>query len=174
MQQAVTTTTTKGVVIALILIVIALATYFLNLSENSVVRYISFAIFIAGIIWSVTSYGKQIDYNSTFGNYFTHGFKVAALVTCIMIIYVIIFATLFPEMKEKAIEATRNGMEAKGNLSQEQITQALSITQKFFMVLMIAGTLFGYLIFGALASLIGAGITKRNPQPFENEINQIG
>jgi hypothetical protein len=174
MQQNVTTSATKGIVLSLILIVIALATYFLNMNQSSSLQYISYVVFIAGIIWSVTSYGKQIDHNSTFGKYFTHGFKTAATVTVIMVIYVIIFVTLFPDMKEKAMEAARKSMEAKGNLTPDQINQALGITQKFFTVFLIAGTLVGYLIFGAIASLIGAGITKKNPRPFENEINQIG
>jgi hypothetical protein len=174
MQQTVTTSTTKGIVLALILIIIALATYFLNMNQSSALQYISYVVFIAGVIWSVVSYGKQVEYNSTFGNYFAHGFKTAATVTAIMIIYVIIFVTLFPDMKEKAMDAARKSMEAKGNLTQEQITQALGFTQKFFTVFLIAGTLVGYLIFGAIASLIGAGITKKNPRPFENEINQIG
>jgi hypothetical protein len=165
MEQTVTTSTTKGIVIALILI--ALATYFLDFNTSSTLQYISYAIFIAGIIWSVNYYGKQIDHNATFGNYFAHGFKVAALVTAIMIIYLIIFVNLFPDIKEKGIEAARKSMEAKGKLSQEQITQALTFTKKFFMVFIIGSTLIGYLIFGALASLIGAGITKKNPHTFE-------
>lgn len=174
MRQTVTTPATKGIVLALILIIIALATYFLNMNQSSAFQYISYVVFIAGIIWSVVSYGKQVEYNSSFGNYFAHGFKTAATVTVIMIIYIIIFVIIFPDIKEKAIDAVRKAIESKGNMSQEQITQYLVSYRKFFMVIAIAGTLFGYLIFGAIASLIGAGITKKNPHPFENEINQIG
>lgn len=167
MEQTVTTSTTKGIVISLILIVFALVIYFLNLNANAGLQYITYAIFIAGIIWSVYYYGKQIDHNSTFGNYFAHGFKIAAIVTVIMIIYIVIFVNLFPDVKDKAMEAARKSMESKGQMTQEQITQALNITQKFFMVFLIGATLLGYLIFGALASLIGAGITKKNPRPIE-------
>jgi hypothetical protein len=167
MEQTVTTSSTKGIIISLILIVIALATYFLDLDASSGIQYVSYVIFIAGIIWSVNIYGKQINHNSTFGNYFAHGFKVAALVTAIMIIYVVIFVNLFPDMKEKAMEAARKNMEAKGKMTPDQITQALTFTKKFFMVFAIGATLLGYLIFGALASLIGAGVTKKNPHTFE-------
>lgn len=167
MEQTVTTSTTKGIVIALILIIIALATYFLNMNTNTSLQYISYLIFIGGIIWSVNMYGKQIDHNSTFGNYFAHGFKVAAVVTVIMIIYIIIFLYLFPDIKEKAVEAARKSMESKGQMTEEQITTGLGITRKFFMAFAIGGTLLGYLIFGAIAALIGAGITKKNPRPIE-------
>lgn len=168
MEQTVTTSTTKGIVISLILVVIALITYFLNLETTSALQYISYIVFIAGIIWSVNMYGKQIDHVSTFGNYFAHGFKVAAVVTAIMILYVVIFVNLFPDMKQKGIDAARKSMEAKGQLSPDQISQALEFTRKFFLVFIIGGTLIGYLVFGAIAALIGAGITKRNPAPFES------
>ncbi len=174
MEQTVTTTTTKGILIALVLIIIALATYFLNIQANGPLQWIGYIVFLGGIIWSVMSYGKQINHNSTFGNYFAHGFKVAALVTAIMIIYVIIFIVLFPEFKEKAIVEARKSMQAKNNLTEEQINTGLEMTRKFFMVFLVGGTLLGYLLFGALASLIGAAVTKKQPNNFAGDINQIG
>lgn len=167
MDQPVTSSTSKGIVISLILIVVALITYFLDMNNSTSTRYISFAVFIVGIIWSVNMYGKQIDYNATFGNYFAHGFKIAALVTAIMIIYIVIFVNLFPDVREKGMEAARKSIEEKGGLSQEQINQSMEFTKKFFMVFIIAGTLLGYLIFGAISALIGAAVTKKNPGPIE-------
>ena len=40
------------------------------------------------------------------------------------------------------------------------------------MVGMIGGILLFYLIIGAIASLIGAAVTKKDPRPFE-DLNQI-
>jgi hypothetical protein len=174
MEQTITSTTTKGLVIGLFLVILALVMYFSNIEINGPVQWIGYAVFIGGILWSVYSYGKQIDYNSTFGNYFAHGFKVAALVTAIMIIYIVIFITLFPDFKEKAMDKARVAMREKNNLTEEQMTQALEMTRKFFMVFLIGGTLVGYLIFGALAALIGAAITKKQPDKFVGDINQIG
>ena len=59
-------------------------------------------------------------------------------------------------------------------MTEEQMTQGLEMTRKFFMVFLIGGTLLGYLIFGALAALIGAAITKKQPNKFVGDINQIG
>lgn len=174
MEQTVTSTTTKGLVIALILIIITLATYFAKMEPNGALQWIGYAIFIGGIIWSVYSYGKQVNYNSTFGNYFVHGFKVAAMVTAVMIIYFIIFIVLFPDFKETALDKARDDMRKKNNLNEEQMKQALEIARKFFMVFLIGGTLLFYLIFGALAALIGAGITKKQPDKYVGDINQIG
>ena len=163
--QAVTTPITKGIVISLILIILGLVSYFLDLGNNKPMQYVGYLIFIIGIIWSVNLYGKQIDYNSTFGNYFAHGFKISAFVTVFMLIFTVLFLYLFPDMKEKGMEAARKGMEAK-NMTPDQISQAMGFTQKFFMVFVIAGILVFYLFFGAIASLIGAGVTKKNPVQF--------
>ncbi len=174
MEQHFTTTTTKGLVIGLIMIVIAIAIYFLNIDVNGPSKWISNIVFIGGIIWSVYNYGKQIDYNATFGNYFAHGFKVSAVVTCLMIVYLVIFVMLFPEFKDKAMEQARAKMQEGGKMSSEQIDQALTMTKKFFMAFAIGGTLLGLLIFGALSALVGAAITKKQPNSFSGDINQIG
>jgi len=163
--QAVTTPLTKGIVISLILIILGLVSYFLDLGNNKPMQYVGYLIFIIGIIWSVNLYGKQIDYNSTFGNYFAHGFKISAFVTVFMLIFTVLFLYLFPDIKEKAMEASRKGMEEK-HMTQEQISQAIGFVQKSFMVIAIAIILVFYLFFGAIASLIGAGVTKKNPVQF--------
>ncbi len=173
MQQNVTSTTTKGIVIGLILVILGLAIYFANMDINGPIKWVGYVVFIGGIIWSVMSYGKQISYNATFGNYFSHGFKVAAIVTVILIIYVVIFNLLFPDFKEMAIEEARKSM-MKKNLTPDQINQGLDVTRKFFMVFVIGGTLIGYLLFGAISALIGAAVTKKEPNKIVEDINQIG
>jgi hypothetical protein len=172
MEQNVISTTTKGLVIGLILVVLGLVIYFLKIDINGPIKWIGYIVFIGGIIWSVTSYGKQINYNSTFGNYFAHGFKVSALVTAILIIYIVVFNLLFPDFKEMAIEQSRKAMIEK-NIPQDQMQKALDITQKFFMVFVVGGTLVVYLIVGAISSLVGAAITKKEPNNFVDGNNQI-
>lgn len=174
MEQNVTTTTTKGLVIGLVMMVLAITFYFLNIDASGSLQWISNSIFILGIIWSVYNYGKQINYHATFGNYFAHGFKVSAVVTCIMIVYLVIFMAIFPEFKEKAMDQARVKMQQGGKMTSEQIDQAVTLTKKFFMPFAIGGTLIGLLIFGSLSSVIGAAITRKEPNAFTSDINQIG
>ncbi|MEP7252447.1 MAG: DUF4199 domain-containing protein [Ginsengibacter sp.] len=172
MEQPVTTTTTKGLILGLILVVISIVIYFTGIDMNGPSKWIASAIFVVGIIWSVNNYGKQINYNSTFGNYFGHGFKVTAVVTVIMILYLIIFIVLFPEFKEQGLEQAKIAMQKNKNMTSEQMEQGLAMTRKFFSVFVIGGTLIGYLIFGSLASLIGAAITKKEPGQIRGDFNQ--
>lgn len=173
MNQAITTPTTKGLLIGLVLVIIALITYFSGVKMNGGIQWLGYIVLLIGIVICIAQYGKQVDYKSTFGNYFAHGFKISAIVTIIMIIYVVVFILLFPEFKDKAMEEARKNMQSK-NLSEEQMDKAIEISRKFFVTFLIAGTLVGYLILGVIASLIGAAITKKNPNNFQQQIDQIG
>jgi hypothetical protein len=170
MEQKATSTVTKGLVISLIMIVCSLGIYFAGMEINSPLKWLSYCIYIIGIIASILQYGKQIDHNSTFGNYFAHGFKIAAVVTVIMVIYMVVFVWLFPDFKEKVIDEARKAMNERENTSDEQKAQAIEMTKKLFMVFVVGGTLIYNIIVGAIASLIGAAVAKKNPRPLE-EIN---
>ncbi|MDQ6757309.1 MAG: DUF4199 domain-containing protein [Bacteroidota bacterium] len=175
MPQKITTTITKGLIIGLIMIAVSIGETFMGISMNGSFQWVIYLIFFVGIIWSIMQYGKQVDHNSTFGNYFAHGFKVAATVTILMIVFLIIFMAVFPEFKEKGMDEARKKMSEKNNVSQEQIDKTLELTKRFFTVFLIGGALIGYLFLGAIASLIGAGVTKKNPRLLEEEhINQMG
>jgi hypothetical protein len=165
-----TSTITKGLIISLIMIACALGTYFAGMDFDSPLRWLTYCVYIIGVVVSIMQYGKQVDHNATFGNYFAHGFKIAATVTVIMIVYIVVFVNLFPEFKEKAIEEARKAMNERPNTSEEQKAQAIEMTQKLFMVFLVGGTLIYNIVVGAIASLIGAAVTKKNPRPLE-EIN---
>ncbi len=174
MEKNVTTPVVKGLIIALALIIYGLALYFTGYFMNQGLSYVQYAIIIGGVIWSCTSYAKQMNYNVTFGNVFAHGFKVTAVATVIVIMYsVISFKFLFPEMIDAIIEKSREAM-AEKNISDDQVDSVLDKTKQFFIPLMIAGILFGFLFTGVIASLIGAGIAKKKPSdPFVNQVNPV-
>lgn len=165
MEQAITPPSTKGVIIGLVIIVYSLVIYFLDVPNTSSFQWISYLLYLAGIIWAIVSFGKQIDHNATFGKYFSHGFKTSAIVTIIMILFMILFVMVFPEIKEKGLEEARKAMDQQDQLSAEQKKQALEMSKKFFTPFLIGGTMFYYILLGAIASLIGAGVARKDPRP---------
>ena len=173
MENTVTPALTKGVVIGLILAILGFTTFFMKIDQSSPMQYISYFTFLGGIVWSVWYYGKQIAHQGTFGNYFAHGFKTAAVITAIMILFFLVLIFAFPEFKTDAMEASRKAMAKSEGITQEQINQAMEISAKFFGVFLIGGTMLGYLFFGAIAALIGAGITKKDPTRIAADISQI-
>jgi hypothetical protein len=164
MEKKVTSPAVKGVIISLLLIVLSLIIQFLNLAKNRGFSSLQFIILMGGLIWSAVSFSKQMNANVTFGNLFTHAFKTAAAVTAIMVIYSIISIKFInPEIIDTALREARAGMEGK-NMSDDQVDQALAFTRKFFIPLTAGGILLSFLIMGVIGALIGAAVSKKNPQ----------
>jgi hypothetical protein len=77
---------------------------------------------------------------------------------------------LFPDMKQRIFDMQQSKMEEQG-LPDDQIEQGMNMMKKFFTLFLILGVIFGNLIFGCVASLIGAAIAKKNKI---NPIDQFG
>lgn len=153
-----------GFITAIVMVILGVILYITNLSFKPGMQYIVYIPFLIGIIMNASAYSKANNADVTFGNVFSSGFKASAIITIVSIVWSIIFIMIFPEMKEKAFEMARQQMEAK-NMSEEQMDQAVEMTKKFFTPFMIAGVLFMYMLAGAIFSLIGAAIAKKNPRP---------
>lgn len=169
MQPKPVSTAVKGLIITLLLIIFALVVHYTGMDQNSALQFVGYGIFILGIILSIAGYAKNIDYNSTFGKYFLHGFAVSAIITCLMIIFMWIFVTLDPSIKEQSLQKAAEAMDKNPAISDEQKSQALEITKKFFLVGVLAGTLVGYLLVGTIVSLITAAIIKKDPRNIFDE-----
>jgi hypothetical protein len=169
-----TSSVTLGLIIAFILVAISVILYIAvsDFKQQQKFGYFTFVVLIGGIVYACITNSKENNGNVTFGNLFSFGFKTSAVIACIMVIYTALSLTiLFPEMKEKGLEQAREQMETQGKLSESQIDDAISMTDKIMLPLAIGGSLVMYLIIGAISSLIGAAIAKKNPNPtpFESD-----
>ncbi len=172
MEQKLTAPWMKGLIISLILIVYGLVLYFTDQYQNKSLSWIQFVIIIGCLVYACINFAKQSNGNVTFGNVFAHGFKTTATVIVIMVIYTVISTKfLFPEMTEKIMDQARADMEKKGDLTDEQITQGIEMGKKFFLPFAIGGIILMFGIIGAIGSLIGAGVAKKNPNynPLEQQ-----
>lgn len=168
MEKKVMTSTNKGLIIGLILVVLSVATslFVTDMEKQQSYAWISYLIMIGCTVWACISYARDMDGNVTFGNVFSHGFKTTSVFTIILVLYTALSLTvIFPEMKDKMLELSRAQMEKDGKLSSADIDRALSMTSKFFVPFAIAGMLIFSLIIGAIGSLIGAAVAKKNPAP---------
>lgn len=151
-----------GLVISAILILLSVLFYVLNLSTESWVKWVSTVVIFVGVIFTCTQFAKLNDGNVTFGNVFANGFKTTSLIALVTVLFSVVFILIFPDIKEKALEEARRQMEKQGQ-SDDVIEKAIAMTSKMFMVFVLAGGIFGTLFFGAIASLIGAAVAKKNP-----------
>ena len=159
-----------GLTIAAILVVYSILLNYMDLSQNQSMGWLSYIILVGGLILFINLYGKAKNNQVTFGNLFSYGFKATAIITLIMIAFIIIFFMAFPEFKDKIVDAAREGMEKQGKMTDDQIDQGLEMFEKNFILFSAGGALFMYLILGAIGSLIGAAITKKQPRnPFDQQ-----
>ena len=171
METKVTTPQIKGLIIALVLIVWGLIIYFTNQLDNQPLGYVQYALFLGGIIWSCVLFSKQMNANVTFGNVFAHGFKTSAVITVIMLVYTVVALNfLFPDIVDKSMELSRKKLEESGKLSDTQIDSQINMIKDHFTLFAVAAIVIGFAIMGAVSSLIGAAVAKKQPRdPFSNQ-----
>lgn len=135
--------------------------------------WISYIIIIVGITFFVQHYGKSMAYRMSFGELFSYGFKTTTIIALVFVLYLIILSFFAPQLKDTVMEATRTQLETQKSLTDSDIDQAMKLTDKFFWVVLIGTSLFFFVFIGAIGSLIGAAITKKNPQnPFEQNTSE--
>src|SRR5258706_3108450 len=151
-----------GLIIGAVMIIYSLVVQFSGMDQVKGVPLVGYAIIMAGLILFITLYGRAMNNRVTFGNLFSYGFKTTAVIMLIMIFFTVVFFLLFPDIKEKIFELTRQKMEER-NMSDDEIEKGLSLWKKMFWVFTIGGIALVYAIVGAIASMIGAAITKKKP-----------
>jgi hypothetical protein len=173
MENQVTTHIVKGLILSVISILFSIVIYLFNLYEMSALSYVNYAVFIGGIVYGGVLYSNQNGHNVTFGNIFAHGFKTTAVVIVITSIYTVLaFKVLFPDMLEKVLDLSRKQMLQNPKMTDEMIEQAMTMTKKFFIPFALGGAIIGTGILGAIGSLIGAAVAKKNPNPFSDNAGQ--
>lgn len=159
-----------GLIIGAFMIIYFLALNFLGMEQNRMMGWIGYLLMIAGLIIFINMYGAARDHQVGFGGLFSYGFKATALIALLLTIFLIGFFLIFPEYKDKIIEAAREGMEKQGRATEEQIDQGMEMYSRNFMLFTVGGALFMYVLCGVIGSLLGAALTKkRPPNPFETQ-----
>ena len=153
----------KGVIIAAILIVLDLIA---STSVSKNVAWFAYAptvvLVVAGIV-NVVHYCRELNGNVKFGDAFAFGFKTAAVVALVMVLYTFIsLKYIHPEMREKAYEAALAGLQQQGNtMPEEAKRQAREYADKAYIPSGVSLALMSTLIVGAVGSLIGAAVAKK-------------
>lgn len=158
-----------GLLIAAIVIVLSMAMMmFAKQKASPGGGWLTYLIIIGGLILFTNMYAKAHNNSLSFGDLFSYGFKTTAVYTVIFIGFLILFSVIFPDFKNNAIDAMRTELENQKGYNEDQAEKGIALMQKYFWVFAIGGTMLGFVIVGAIGSLLGAAIAKKNPQnPFE-------
>jgi hypothetical protein len=153
-------------------IVITYLFQFLAVDQTSAVKYLTYIPFIAFLLLAQKEYKDQLGGFITFGQAFMPGFIYSVITGIILAIFLYIYlGILSPQVWEQILTATRDKMAENKNMSSEQIDQAMDITRKYGVLLTAIGTAIGTPIVGAIISLIGAAIFKKERSVLDIEQN---
>lgn len=164
MKKKSTSSVMAGLMISVVLIVFGLVMYFTKLYTETWNQYVGMVLICGGLIWAVVNHGKENDGNVTFGGLFGFGFKTTAVIICITIVYTLIFGYIFPDVKEAIITKAREQALSNPSGNESQIEQGMAMFEKNYTLFIVIGIIFWYALIGAVSSLIGAAVTKKNPK----------
>ncbi len=134
-------------------------------ATNLLSMLLGWVISLGAIVLGIKQYrDQQRDGFIMFGEAFFTGFLVAVVMAIFSAIFTTIYMTVIaPDIMETAMNESISKMEEQG-MDDEQIDAAMKMTKFFTSPIFFAvGTLFGGLFGGAIFSLIGAAIMKKDP-----------
>lgn len=150
-----------GILASLIIIILSVIFHISGVEPQSPVMYAGHVVFLIAVIWSCINYSKINDGYVTFGNVFANGFKTSAVVAVFMAVWGFVMFSVFPEMKEQMLEMMQENMAKNPSLSDEQIEKTMSMMEKSLTLTTVGSMIFGFLLMGAIFSLIGAAVAKK-------------
>jgi len=147
-----------GLIFGVILIAFSVLQWALNLSMESFMSYISYAIMIACLYFFARKYrDEHTNGHISYGKAFKFSAFTLLFASFVLAFYTFIFFKFIdPGMIEKILEKSREAMlNRNSELTEEQIDMAVSMQKKFMTPLMMfVGSLIGNYFFGILFSLI--------------------
>ncbi|MFI5195637.1 MAG: DUF4199 domain-containing protein [Chitinophagales bacterium] len=152
-----------GFITGIIMVIVSLVLYLTGIMfKGNYISMLSMVPFLIGIILNGMAYSKANEGFVTFGNVFGSCFKLSMIVTIVLVVWNIIALFALPEMKTKIMEMSREAMAKNPKVTDEQIEMSVNMMKKYWNVFAIGGVIFSTLFWGAIFSLIGSAISKKN------------
>ena len=153
--------TYKGLIAGTLMILISIGIYFYRGSFENKLQYITYFVYIAGIIWTLIGYKQSDAEPKTFKNYFSQGFRCFIVVALMMVVFTWVFLMLNPGLKADMAVQYRADLVKKGNYTAPEIDTMVAKAKEYFTTMLISMTIFGYLLIGSLVTLIGAAFLSQ-------------
>lgn len=156
----------SGLYLAIATILISVVFYVIGNPFSKTSQYLSYALFLAGILWGQISYKKELGGFATYGQVFLAGLLTMVFASIISSIYTyLLYTVIDPSLQEQLRLYTEEQMIAQGRVPEGQMEAALEMTAKFQTpTMMVVFGIFGGSLIGAIISLITAIFIKKNPE----------
>jgi len=148
----------KGLITGAAMILFSVAIYILKKDFENSLQYITYAMYVAGVLWTLLSFKKETGGTAGFKQYFAEGFKCFIVVTLLMVLFTLVFILLHPEMKEQMAAMMRKDLVKLKDITPLDIENKIATAKKAFVPSLLIGAVFGYLLIGALITAITSAI----------------
>jgi len=155
------TATYKGIITGVLMILISIGIYFYRGSFENKLQYITYFVYIAGIVWALIGYKQSAAESKTLKSYFSQGFRCFIVITLMMVVFTWVFLLLNPGLKEEMAQQYRGDLLKKGNYTPPEIDAMVLKAKEYFTTMLISMAIFGYLLIGSLVTLIGAAFLSQ-------------
>lgn len=153
--------TAKGLLTGAIMILVSIGIYFYRGSFENKLQYITYAVYIAGIIWTLLDLRKSGSQPLTFKNLFSQGFRCFVVVTFMMVLFTWLFLWFNPGLKEEMAVQYRSDLQSKGNYTAIEMDEMVAKAKEYFVTMLVSMAVFGYLAIGALVTVIASGFLSQ-------------
>jgi ethanolamine transporter EutH len=161
---------TSGAILGIVLALYSLIPELIKLSDNIVMDYIGYVIFITGIILGIKYIRNKVENGFiTYGKALGAGVLISLFTGFIMAFYSYILVKFIdPNLMAKALEVSQQKWMDSGR-TDEQIEMMTSISEIFMTPGFAAfSAIFSFTFFGTIVSLILAAFMKKEPDIFAN------
>ena len=119
-------------------------------------QYITYSLYVGGILWALLDFKNSDAEKKGFKDYFSNGFKCFIVVTFIMVLFTLIFTQVDATLKDQMAIKYRADLASKGNYTPVEIDTMVQKAKDYFNIMLTSMAIFGYLIIGAMVSVIAS------------------
>jgi hypothetical protein len=152
----------KGIITAAAVIGFSLLAYFF-IDVNSKLHYLVYGVYAAGIVWTLVAYSLSPSFTGKFGDSFNIGFRCFIVATFLVVAYIFVFNKLHPEFAQESAKFYKEQLLAQKDNSKtpDEIEKSVSSYKNGYNMAVVYGSIFGYLILGAVVTAFTSLILTR-------------
>jgi hypothetical protein len=146
--------TKKGLITAVLMIGLSLIFFYSKQAYDNPYQYIIYVVYTLGVVWTLFDFARKGEHSNKFGEFFLQGFKCYIVVTLLMVVFTLAFNKLHPEFRDQMAEFYRKDLLAQKDKTPVEIETIVKQAKDYYIVMLISGAIFVYLIIGTVVSLV--------------------
>jgi prepilin signal peptidase PulO-like enzyme (type II secretory pathway) len=155
----------SGIYLGIVLILISVVFYVMGNPTSKVAQYLTYPVLIAGVIYGQINYKKTLNGTMSYGQALGAGILTVVFASLISGIYTFVMHKFVdPSLQEQMRIAAEEQILKQGNVTEEQLDVAMSLTSKLMTpVMLFFSAIFGGALSGLIVSLITSIFTQKKP-----------